>query len=187
MAIRAPYKPRPRRSLSMVVTGLLAALTAACATPQKPAPLPIRIPVPAPAPRPTPPPPADWRDAPQTPGDWRWSALSGSSQASYGLAGALALVTLTCDLPSRTVLLARAREAPGGVPMTVRTTFNLRPLTSDPAASRPGWITARLAARDPLLDAMAFSRGRFALEVTGLAPLYLPSWPELSRVIEDCR
>ena len=171
MAIRAPYKPRPRRSLSMVVTGLLAALTAACATPQKPAPLPIRIPVPAPAPRPTPPPPADWRDAPQTPGDWRWSALSGSSQASYGLAGALALVTLTCDLPSGTVLLARAGEAPGGVPMTVRTTFNLRPLTSDPAASRPGWITARLAARDPLLDAMAFSRGRFALEVTGLAPL----------------
>ncbi len=194
MAIRALPNHRPQRSLSMAVTVLLVALTAACATPQKPTPVPIlmpvRVPPPRPAPRPAPPPPADWRDAPQSPGDWRWSALSGSSQASFGLAGVSPLVMLTCDLPSRTVLLARASvssDAPGAVPMTVRTTFNLRPLTSDPAASRPGWITARLAARDPLLDAMAFSRGRFTLEVTGLATLYVPSWPELSRVIEDCR
>ena len=171
----------------MAVTGLLAVLTAACATPHKPAPVPVRIPVPVPAPRPAPPPPADWRDAPQTPGDWRWSALSGSSQAAYGLAGAPPLVTLTCDLPSRTVLLARPGDAVGAEPMTVRTTFSLRLLSSDPAAGRPGWITARLAARDPLLDAMAFSRGRFMVEVAGLAPLYLPSWSEVSRVIEDCR
>ena len=187
MAIRALLNHRPQRSLGMVTIGVLAALTAACATPQKPAPVPVRIPVHIPAPRPAPPSPADWRDAPQTPGDWRWSVQSGGSQASYGLAGAPALVTLTCDLRARTVLLARAGDAPGAVPMTVRTTFSLRGLTSDPAASRPGWITVRLAARDPLLDAIAFSRGRFSLEVTGLAPLYLPSWPELSRVIEDCR
>jgi len=44
-----------------------------------------------------------------------------------------------------------------------------------------------LSARDPLLDAIAFSRGRFALEAAGLETLYLPAWPELSRVIEDCR
>ena len=103
------------------------------------------------------------------------------------MVGAPALVTLTCDLRGRTVLLARAGDVPGAVPMTIRTTFNVRALTSDPAGAHPGWITARLAARDPLLDAIAFSRGRFSLEVTGLAPLYLPSWPELSRVIEDCR
>ena len=103
------------------------------------------------------------------------------------MVGAPALVTLTCDLRGRTVLLARAGDAPRAVPMTIRTTFSLRGLTSDPAASRPGWITVRLAARDPLLDAIAFSRGRFSVEVTGLTPLYLPSWPELSRVIEDCR
>lgn len=71
--------------------------------------------------------------------------------------------------------------------MTVRTTFGLRPLSSDPAAGKPGWITARLGPRDPLLDQMAFSRGRFTLEVAGLPALYLPSWPEVSRVIEDCR
>jgi len=34
---------------------------------------------------------------------------------------------------------------------------------------------------------MAFSRGRFALETAGQETLYLPSWPEISRVVEDCR
>jgi hypothetical protein len=128
----------------------------------------------------------DWRDAPQTPGDWRWSLAGGSSRATFGPAGA-PVAMLTCDQPSRTVLLARAGDAAGAVPMTVRTTFSLRPLTSDATASKPGWIAARLAPRDPLLDGMAFSRGRFTLEVAGFAPLYLPSWPEISRVIEDCR
>ena len=51
----------------------------------------------------------------------------------------------------------------------------------------PGMVTAELPARDPALDAIAFSRGRFALETAGLATLYLPSWPEISRVVEDCR
>lgn len=177
------------RSAKLALVAALAALTAACATPQTPMPVPasVPVPVPVPAPRPAPPPPADWRDAPPTPGDWRWSAASGSSQASYGPAGAPPLATLTCDMASRSVLLARAGAALSAVPMTVRTTFSLRLLSSDPAAGRPGWITARLAARDPLLDGIAFSRGRFTVEVAGLAPLYLPSWPEVSRVIEDCR
>ena len=178
--------PTFQTSIRPITTALLAALTAACVTPQRPVPLPVPVPIPVPAPRPAPPPPADWRDAPQTPGNWRWSVVGGNSQATFGPASA-PLAMLTCDQPSRTVLLARAGEATGAMPMTVRTTFSLRPLSSDPTASRPGWIAARLAPRDPLLDQIAFSRGRFTLDVAGLAPLYLPSWPEISRVIEDCR
>jgi hypothetical protein len=34
---------------------------------------------------------------------------------------------------------------------------------------------------------MAYSRGRFAVEINGLPTLYLPSWAEVGRVIEDCR
>ena len=41
--------------------------------------------------------------------------------------------------------------------------------------------------RDPLLDAMAFSRGRFMVEMGGAQTLVLPAWSELGRVIEDCR
>ena len=46
---------------------------------------------------------------------------------------------------------------------------------------------ARLRADDRLLDAMALSKGRFAVEVDGMTALYLPSWAEVTRVIEDCR
>lgn len=73
------------------------------------------------------------------------------------------------------------------VPMQVSTTALTRPLMSDPARGTQGWVVTAVPVRDPLLDAMAFSRGRFALETAGLPTLYLPSWPELSRVIEDCR
>jgi hypothetical protein len=48
-------------------------------------------------------------------------------------------------------------------------------------------LVGTIPARDPLLDAMAFSKGRFAVEVTGGAPLYVPAYPEVTRVIEDCR
>jgi hypothetical protein len=55
------------------------------------------------------------------------------------------------------------------------------------ATAQSGVVSVALQSRDPLLDAMAFSRGRFAVEVTGWPTLYVPSWTEVSRVIEDCR
>jgi hypothetical protein len=55
------------------------------------------------------------------------------------------------------------------------------------AEPESGQLIARLPAGDPLIDAMAFSRGRFMVEAGTAAPLYLPSWPEISRVAEDCR
>jgi len=38
-----------------------------------------------------------------------------------------------------------------------------------------------------VLDQIAYSRGRFAIEIAGLEPLIVPAWPEVGRVIEDCR
>lgn len=48
-------------------------------------------------------------------------------------------------------------------------------------------LTAELDPRDSLLDAMAITKGRFAVEVEDESTLYLPAWVEISRVIEDCR
>ncbi|HCY02645.1 MAG TPA: hypothetical protein DHU71_07085, partial [Erythrobacter sp.] len=62
-----------------------------------------------------------------------------------------------------------------------------RTLAATPAARELQSLTATLAANDPLLDAMAVTRGRFAVETPGLSTLYLPPWAEVSRVIEDCR
>jgi len=58
------------------------------------------------------------------------------------------------------------------------------PASFDPATKR---ITIQLSAYDPLLDALAFSRGRFAIVASGTPALVLPAWPEIARVVEDCR
>jgi hypothetical protein len=52
---------------------------------------------------------------------------------------------------------------------------------------RSGRVIAQVSANDPLLDAIAFSRGRFALSMPGFPPLVLPAGPELAHVFEDCR
>ncbi len=175
------------RALALVIASAALTLIGSCAAPPKVVPQPAPVPLPRPAPVPPAPSPTDWRDAPQTPGDWRWSMAGGRSTASYGLPGAAPLVTLTCDRDNARVLIARRGTANSAVPMALRSTARLRPLTSDPRLGSPGMVVAELGVRDPALDAIAFSRGRFTVEAAGLPTLYLPSWPELSRVIEDCR
>jgi hypothetical protein len=168
-------------------------LLCSCVAPSKPAPLPpvVAAPIPRPVavvPPPLPKPPADWRDAAQTPGEWRWSAVNGRSTASFVQPGGAVVASLACNRTGAQVLLSRA--GPGGEahqPLAVTTTHGTRPLLSEPLLSAPGWLTAELRSVDPILDGIAFSRGRFALEALGQPPLYLPAWAELSRVVEDCR
>lgn len=165
------------------------ALLGSCAVPPPPtaAPPPAPPPVSKPAPLPPPAPAANWRDVPITPGDWRWSMADGKSTATFTAPGGAVLVRLTCEKFLGEVRLSRAGTGTGHVPMALTTTTGTRPLLSEPTIAAPGWIVAQLRAADPVLDAVAFSRGRFALDVAGAAPLYLPSWPEISRVVEDCR
>jgi hypothetical protein len=39
----------------------------------------------------------------------------------------------------------------------------------------------------PLLDAMVFSRGRFAISMPGSPALVVPAGTEVAHVVEDCR
>jgi len=184
----ATARPITSKSWTLPLVALASVALGSCAAPQAapppPAPRPVAVHTPPPALQPA---PADWRDAPQTAGDWRWSLDAGRSTASFAATGFTPTVKLICDRGAARVLLMRTGNATGSVPMALRTTSTLRPLPSDPALSPPGWLTVAIPARDPLLDAMAFSRGRFAVEAAGLQTLYLPAWPEISRVIEDCR
>ncbi len=168
--------------LALAGFGLLSLSMTAC-VPRAPAPAPAPPPVPAPpppAPPPAPPspPPADWRDAPLSPGDW--SDGGGGTVAAFG-AGARPDFAVRCDGAGR-ISLARAGAA--GRSIVIRTTFGERSL---PAAGQASETVATLAASDQLLDQIAFSRGRFLVQVDGAAPLILPAWPEPARVIEECR
>jgi hypothetical protein len=164
----------------MNTSGRIAALAALLATAscvpkqEKPAPEPVAQrpapPAPAPAPPAAPPPAPGWEDAALAPGDWTYRADSAGSEALYG--AGTPLFSVRCEASSRRVALSR----PGAGEIVVRTTSTERSLASAP-----------LAANDPLLDAIVFSRGRFAVEASGQARLVIPSWPEPARVIEDCR
>ena len=97
------------------------------------------------------------------------------------------MLEFRCNRATGNVLLIRSGVASGPVPLTVTTTSVARPLTAQPLEGSPTLLMVPLPARDALLDAIVFSRGRFAVEAQGFAPIYAPSWPEIARVVEDCR
>ncbi|WP_143084758.1 hypothetical protein [Novosphingobium sp. CF614] len=182
-------KANPRTCAPIPKTMLLTALLTAC-VPQPPAvppaPRPAPPPIQRPAPRPAPPTPMpsaapNWHDAPATPGGWQWTAGAAGSTASF----AGGQFVMRCQRAQGTVSLLRAATgATAPAIVTIMTTQGAYAINGNPVA---GGIEAVLPARDSRLDAMAFSRGRFAVLVAGLAPLYVPSWTEVSRIIEDCR
>ncbi|MFZ3484656.1 hypothetical protein [Sphingomonas sp. 3-13AW] len=156
-----------------------------CVRPSEPPPAP---PPPAPvAPPPAPAAPApvgDWRDWPITPGTWRYQQDGEGSSAAFGRPGAAPLLTLRCDRARGQVLLTRTGTvAPGGA-ITIRTSSTSRSL---PAVAGAGTAAVALPAKDPLLDAMGFSRGRFIVELPGQPALVVPAWAEVLRLTEDCR
>ena len=63
----------------------------------------------------------------------------------------------------------------------------LQPMTALPTGGEPGYLAVALDPRDPVLDAMGFSRGRFIVETATMRPLVIPAWAEVLRVAEDCR
>jgi len=157
----------------------------ACVPAPQPTPAPVHSAPAAPAVAPSAPAPANWMDAAPTPGDWSWRNAAGASTASFRDPAGQLLAALRCDRAARTVELLRAgRTAEPG--LTVRSEAASRTLAA--VASADGaWTVARLPAADRLLDAITFSRGRFAVEAAGQSTLYLPAYPELTRVVEDCR
>ncbi|QGN55925.1 hypothetical protein [Novosphingobium sp. Gsoil 351] len=176
-------------SIRLLTTLAGIAFLSACAAPRKPEPAPLPAP---PPPRPVATaipaqPPADWRDAPATAGAWSYVPGTAGSAALFANDPAAPLAGLRCDRPGGRVALSRAGAAPGPLPLTIVTSTLTRAFTASPESGATPQLSLQFAPRDPVLDAMAFSRGRFVIEVAGLPTLYLPAWPEIARVIEDCR
>ena len=154
--------------------------------------VPAREPPAPPPPRPVPvvalpptPGPSDWRDWPVTPGTWAYRRDGRGSIALFGSMGADARLTLRCDAGTRRLYLSR--EGVVAAPLSVRTSTLTRSLPMQPTGGTPAYVATALAADDPLLDAMAFSRGHFTAEQQGAPTLVVPAWPEIGRVAEDCR
>ena len=102
------------------------------------------------------------------PGEWRYRVDASASIASYGAA-----FEVRCDRATRRVRITSGEPR---LPLTITTDTATRVIASD------GWV----APRDPLLAAIAFSRGRFGVGRGGAAPVAIPVGPEAARSIEDC-
>jgi polyisoprenoid-binding protein YceI len=110
------------------------------------------------------------KQLPLTSGQWEYFATAGGSMSSFGT-----VIQLRCDRATRTVTISRPNAGPAA--LTIMTDSVTRALPP----------SGRLLANDPLLDAIAFSRGRFVVS-GGIGPTAaVPSWPEAARSIEDCR
>lgn len=161
--------------------------------PPAPAPASIARPVPS-GPAPSQPPQAlrsdDWIDAALTAGAWRYNDYGAGmgKRALFADPDNTFYFSLSCATGPDGVnvqFTRTGRPAKRYLSMTIRTETAQRTLSAERFGSE--LIIAGVPAADPLLDAMALSKGRFAVEVEGEATLYLPSWAEVSRVIEDCR
>jgi hypothetical protein len=132
----------------------------------------------------------DWQDWAVTPGTWSYVRDSRATIARFATAGGVVNAWVRCDLAVRAIAVGRSGRtgsADGNAMMTLRTSFG--PLQW-PARAATGAVPGTEAARgasDPGLDWIAFSRGRFTLELPGLPPIVAPTWAEPVRVVEDCR
>ena len=129
--------------------------------------------------------PVDYATATPMQGQWSYATVPGGSEATFSDAVSQPQFFLTCSRLTRQVTIAR--PATGAAPLLFAwTTAQARnlPASYNPATGRLG---AAVSAFDPLLDAIAFSRGRFAVGIAGQAPSIFPAWPEAARVVEDCR
>ena len=130
-------------------------------------------------------PSADYTTATPLAGTWFYSPAPDGSEAMFLNTSAQPQFIIHCTRATRRVNLSR--PAAGAAPfLFVWTSSDKRnlPASFKPATAR---LVAELPAFDPLLDAIAFSRGRFAIGVLGAPAAVLPTWPEPTRVIEDCR
>ena len=118
-------------------------------------------------------------------GSWTYVAVAGGGEARFLDSAGRSQLTLTCSRASRIVTISRpaATAAPY---LQVWTTSQRRSL---PATHNPqgGQLRASLSANDGLLDALALSRGRIAVGISGQRALVAPVWGEIGRVVEECR
>ena len=144
----------------MALTLLLAAalVQATPGAPAAPAPLPV-----------------NWRAAPLHAGTWLYRTVPGGSEALFQTNLGVQF-TIRCTLATRRVSFLRTGAPP---------TMLLRIMTTTSERTLP--VGNTVASFDPVLDAIAFSRGRLAVAAAPAPMLVMPSWAEPARAIEDCR
>ena len=128
---------------------------------------------------------ADLTTTPTTAGEWVYSQATDGSEAVFRDANSNPQLWLRCTRLTREVSISRPATAPASV-LNIWTSTTQQSL---PASynGQTGRVSFSKWAFEPVFDAMAFSRGRIGVSVGSAAPIVVPPWEEVARVIEDCR
>jgi len=118
-------------------------------------------------------------------GNWSYATTADGSEATFENLTRQPQLTIRCTRSTRRVAILKNASAASPT-MWIWTSSQKKslPATYDSSSGR---VSAELGAYDPLLDAIAASRGRIGFSTSGLAALVVPPWAEVARVIEDCR
>jgi hypothetical protein len=127
----------------------------------------------------------DFSYSPISPGSWGYRAVAGGSEASFVDGTGTTRMVIACGKVTRLVTISRISAAPAASLSfwTSSASRNLGARFDQPS----GRVIAQVGGMDPLLDALAFSRGRFAAMMPGSPALVLPAGTEVAHVVEDCR
>jgi hypothetical protein len=127
----------------------------------------------------------DFSTAAPIAGNWTYAPATDGSEALFANPEGSPQLSVHCTRATRRVTVSRPASAAAPL-INVWTSSRTQSVASsfNPATGR---LTIDLANFDPLLDAIASSRGRIAFTVDGQPPLVVPPWAEVARVIEDCR
>lgn len=169
----------------ILILSSVATLAACARVVPEPTPPPKQVVTPAP-----PPAPAlsdDWTGWPIAPGEWVYRQDARGSIALFGPRNGDAVFMIRCDGAGRKIYLSRSGAARTGGQMTLRASSGTQSYAARPTGDAAPYVAAELQPADYMLDRIAFSRGRFAVETTGLPSLAIPAMPEFARVAEDCR
>jgi hypothetical protein len=122
----------------------------------------------------------DWQTGPLSPGDWAYRPSPSTPLAIFQSQGVS--FAIRCQ-QGRSIWLGLTGARADA--LVIRTSYGERRLPAERVHMNE--MIAQLPASDPLFEQMAFSRGRFLVTVEGGPSLVVPAWPEIARVVEDCR
>lgn len=128
---------------------------------------------------------ADLSTATPIAGNWTYASTGDSSEARFIDASANPQLIVRCTHSTRQVTIAKAATA-AAPSINVWTSSLTRSVPANYNAAA-GQIAFSLTNYDPLLDALSNSRGRMGFSVGTQPALVVPAWPEIARVVEDCR
>jgi hypothetical protein len=127
----------------------------------------------------------DFSTATPIAGNWTYAPTTDGTEAVFANSAGSPQLWVHCTRTTRRVTISRPASA--AAPFINIWTSSRTQSTASSFDPTTGRLTVDLGAFDPLLDAIASSRGRVAFTIGTQPPLVVPPWAEVARVIEDCR